>query len=43
MNVKSLIASFAVASATELMSAGDYKFFDFIATYGRSYGTTAEF
>ena len=43
MNVKSLIASFAVASATELMTAGDYQFFDFVATYGRSYGTAAEF
>jgi len=43
MNVKSLIATVAVASASELMETGDYQFMQFVSEYSRSYGTKAEF
>ena len=30
-------------AAPELLTAADYKFFEYVSTYGRSYGTKAEF
>jgi cathepsin L len=33
----------ASASATELLTAADYKYFEYVSTFGKTYGTKAEF